>query len=162
MSGQLSSTSLPTPPARIRWARIVGGALLLEVLLVALLTPIGLVFGSPFLEGSTDTTVFLVAVPTGCFVFAAIVSGWLFRQRHLSRCLTRWTARCRRNHALPSAMPRRSRGRAGRDCRLRNAALLGNPGTPNHRRSRRPRVSTGKASDQCFVAMRYNRLAVAR
>ena len=53
--------------------------MLLEVLLVALLTPIGLMFGSPFLEGSTDTTVFLVAVPAGCFVFAAIVSGWLFR-----------------------------------------------------------------------------------
>jgi hypothetical protein len=79
MSSQVSSTLLPTASARISWARIVGGAALLEVLLVALLTPIGLVFGSPFLEGSTDTTVFLVAVPAGCFVFAAIVSGWLFR-----------------------------------------------------------------------------------
>ena len=51
----------------------------MEALLVAVLTPIGLVFGSPFIAGSTDSTVFLIAVPAGCFIGAAAVSGWLFR-----------------------------------------------------------------------------------
>ena len=40
---------------------------------------------------------------------------------------------------------------AGRDCRLRRAALLGNPGTSHHRRSCGPRVSTGKASGVLMI-----------
>ena len=53
----------------IHWMRIVLGALLLEVVLFAVLVPIGFV----------STTVFLVAVPIGCFVFGYIVSRWLLR-----------------------------------------------------------------------------------
>ena len=79
MTSQASSNLDPTVPGRIRWGRIVGGGVLLEVLLFAVLTPVGQVFGSPFTAGSTDSTVFLVAVPAACFVGAAIVSGWLFR-----------------------------------------------------------------------------------
>jgi hypothetical protein len=49
--------------------RIVLGALLLEIVLFAVLVPIGFV----------STTVFLVAVPIGCFVFGYVVSRWVLR-----------------------------------------------------------------------------------
>jgi hypothetical protein len=53
----------------IHWRRIVLGALLLEVVLFTVLVPIGFV----------STTVFLVAVPIGCFVFGYLVTRWLLR-----------------------------------------------------------------------------------
>jgi hypothetical protein len=55
---------------KIHWMRIVLGALLLEVVLFGVLVPISFV----------STTVFLVAVPIGCFVFGYIVSRWLLRR----------------------------------------------------------------------------------
>lgn len=53
----------------IHWMRIVLGALLLEIVLFAVLVPIGFV----------TTTVFLVAVPIGCFMFGYVVSRWVLR-----------------------------------------------------------------------------------
>jgi hypothetical protein len=53
----------------IHWRRIVLGALLLEVVLFTVLVPIGFV----------STTVFLVAVPIGCFVFGYVVTRWVLR-----------------------------------------------------------------------------------
>jgi hypothetical protein len=53
----------------IHWGRVVLGALLLEVVLFAVLVPIGFV----------STTVFLVATPIGCFVFGYLVTRWLMR-----------------------------------------------------------------------------------
>ena len=53
----------------IHWGRIVLGGLLLEVVLFTVLVPIGFV----------STTVFLVAVPIGCFVFGYLVTRWLLR-----------------------------------------------------------------------------------
>jgi hypothetical protein len=53
----------------IHWVRVVLGALLLEVVLFAVLVPISFV----------STTVFLVAVPIGCFVFGYLVTRWLLR-----------------------------------------------------------------------------------
>ena len=55
---------------KINWIRIVLGALLLEVVLFAALVPISLV----------SLTLFLVAVPIACFVFAALVISWLLRK----------------------------------------------------------------------------------
>ena len=52
----------------IRWLRVIGGALSIELLLFALI-PISLV----------NTTAFLIAVPIGCFVFAYLVTKWLLR-----------------------------------------------------------------------------------
>jgi hypothetical protein len=54
----------------IHWRRVVFGALLLEIVLFAVLVPIGFV----------STTVFLVAVPVGCFVFGYLITRWLFRR----------------------------------------------------------------------------------
>jgi hypothetical protein len=53
----------------IHWKRVVFGALLLEIVLFAVLVPIGFV----------STTVFLVAVPIGAFVFGYFVTRWLLR-----------------------------------------------------------------------------------
>jgi hypothetical protein len=51
----------------IHWMRVVLGALLLEIILFAVLVPIGFV----------SATVFLVAVPIGCFLFGYLVTRWL-------------------------------------------------------------------------------------
>ena len=53
----------------IHWIRVVLGALLLELVLFVVLVPIGFV----------NTTIFLVAVPIGCFVFGYLVTKWLLR-----------------------------------------------------------------------------------
>ena len=60
---------------RIHWRRITIAAVLLEVVLVVVLVPIGIVFGEPFIPGSSDTgdyTIFFTAVPVGCFVVGYI------------------------------------------------------------------------------------------
>jgi hypothetical protein len=54
----------------IHWIRVVLGALLLEIVLFAVLVPIGFV----------NTTVFLAAVPIGCFLFGCLVTRWLLRR----------------------------------------------------------------------------------
>lgn len=53
----------------IHWRLVVLSALLLEIVLFAVLVPIGFV----------STTVFLVAVPIGCFVFGYLVTRWLLQ-----------------------------------------------------------------------------------
>jgi hypothetical protein len=53
----------------IHWVRVVLGALLLEIVLFAVLVPISFV----------STTLFLIAVPIGCFVFGYLVTRWLLR-----------------------------------------------------------------------------------
>ena len=53
----------------IHWMRVVLGALLLEIILFAVLVPIGFV----------SATVFLAAVPIGCFLFGYLVTRWLLR-----------------------------------------------------------------------------------
>ena len=53
----------------IRWMRVVLGALLLELVLLVTLVPISFV----------DLTLFLTAVPIGCFVFGYLVTRWVLR-----------------------------------------------------------------------------------
>ncbi|HVZ23445.1 MAG TPA: hypothetical protein VG871_20375 [Vicinamibacterales bacterium] len=48
-------------------------AFLLELVLFAVLVPIGLVYGMPGAGNGNDFTVFFIAVPVGCLVF-----GYLF------------------------------------------------------------------------------------
>jgi len=55
----------------IYWGRVIGGAFLLELILFAVLVPIGAV----------NRSLFLVAVPVGAFVFGYLVSWWVFRKR---------------------------------------------------------------------------------
>jgi hypothetical protein len=72
--------------ATIHWSRIVGGAFLLELVLFLVLIPIGIAFMPP--GGTmTDSTAFLIAVPTGCFVAGAAVSAWILRKVTAQRVL---------------------------------------------------------------------------
>jgi len=52
---------------KIRWMRVVLGALLLEIILFAVLVPISFV----------NATLFLIAVPVGVFAFGYLVTRWL-------------------------------------------------------------------------------------
>ena len=52
---------------KIRWMRVVSGALLLEIVLFAVLVPISFV----------NVTLFLIAVPVGVFAFGYLVTRWL-------------------------------------------------------------------------------------
>jgi len=54
----------------IYWGRVIGGAILLELILFAVLVPIS----------GVNRTLFLVAVPVGAFVFGYFVSWWVFRK----------------------------------------------------------------------------------
>jgi hypothetical protein len=72
---------------KLHWGRILGGAFLLELLLFAVLIPIGLRFGMPGAPGRTDFTVFFVAVPVGCLVAGYAISAWLFRRTVTHRIL---------------------------------------------------------------------------
>jgi hypothetical protein len=67
----------------IRWGRVALAAFLMELLLAIVLTPVGLVFGSPFIAGSggpsPDFTVFFVSVAAGCLVAGALFGRWVAR-----------------------------------------------------------------------------------
>jgi hypothetical protein len=54
----------------IRWFHVIGGALLLEVVLLVTLVPLSFV----------NMTLFLTAVPIGVFVFGYLVSWWILRK----------------------------------------------------------------------------------
>src|SRR5690242_13585237 len=68
------------PDAGIRWARILWTALLLEVALIVVLVPIGVLFGMPGAGNGTDYTVFFVAVPVGCLAFGFLFGMWIGRR----------------------------------------------------------------------------------
>jgi len=84
-------TTTDDPPVAaasgFRWLRIIVAGVLLEFALVAVLVPIGIAFGEPFIEGSSTTgdyTVFFTAVPVACLVFG-YVAGWLVVRRVSAR-----------------------------------------------------------------------------
>ncbi|HEX7797745.1 MAG TPA: hypothetical protein VF456_25460 [Vicinamibacterales bacterium] len=63
----------------IRWIRVIVAGILLEFALVAVLLPIGAIFGAPPGLGANQTgsyTVFLTAVPVACFILGC-VAGWI-------------------------------------------------------------------------------------
>ena len=55
---------------KIRWMRVLLGALLLEIVLFAVLVPISVV----------NATLFLIAVPIGVFAFGYLVTRWLLKK----------------------------------------------------------------------------------
>ncbi|HET9267085.1 MAG TPA: hypothetical protein VFO31_02935, partial [Vicinamibacterales bacterium] len=68
----------------IRWTRVIFAGILLELVLVAVLVPIGAIFGAPPGLGLNQTgnhAVFLTAVPVACFVL-----GWLAGRIVVRRC----------------------------------------------------------------------------
>jgi len=65
----------------IRWIRVVVAGILLEFALVAVLVPIGGIFGAPPGLGRNQTgsyAVFLTAVPVGCLVLGYLAGWWLY------------------------------------------------------------------------------------
>ena len=67
----------------IRWIRAVVAGILLEFALVAVLVPVGAIFGAPPGLGRNQTgnyAVFLTAVPVACFVFGYL-AGWMVVRR---------------------------------------------------------------------------------
>ena len=70
-------------PARLRWGRIVLGALLLEIALLVLLVPVMQVVDHPFSGvANGDYTVFFLAVPVACVVVGFGAGLWT------ARCVT--------------------------------------------------------------------------
>ena len=68
---------------RIRWGRILIGAVLLEAGLIAVAIPLFAVVSNPFVPGaqgtSGDYTMFFVSVALACFAFGALCGWWVAR-----------------------------------------------------------------------------------
>jgi hypothetical protein len=68
---------------RIRWGRVLIGAVLLEAGLIALAVPLLAVVNNPFAAGaqgaSGDFTIFFASVALACFVFGALLGWWVAR-----------------------------------------------------------------------------------
>lgn len=70
-------------PRRIRWGRIVIGAVLLEAALIAAAIPLLGFVANPLAPGaqnaSGDYTIFFVSVTVACFVVGALLGWWVAR-----------------------------------------------------------------------------------
>ena len=73
--------------AGLQWRRILIAALLLEVILFAVLVPLGLAFGMPGAGNGTDYTVFFIAVPVGCLLFGYLSGRWMGKRLASRRVL---------------------------------------------------------------------------
>lgn len=73
----------PTTAQRIRWARLVIGAALLEVALIALAVPLFALVDNPFVPGaeggSGDFTTVYVSISVLCFVVGTLAGAWVAR-----------------------------------------------------------------------------------
>src|SRR5262245_41652252 len=68
---------------RVRWGRLVLAAVLLEIAIIAVAVPVGLLFGNPLATAPNtppvDTTVYYVVVALACFMLGAVFGGWAVR-----------------------------------------------------------------------------------
>ena len=67
---------------RIRWGRIVVGAVLLEAILLVMAAPLMANVANPFVAtggASGDFTIFFVSVAVACFVVGALCGAWVAR-----------------------------------------------------------------------------------
>ena len=76
-----------TERGKLHWGRVVGGAVLLELLLFLVLVPIGLTFGMPGAPNAKDLRIFFIAVPLGCFAGGAAIAAWILRRVESRRSL---------------------------------------------------------------------------
>jgi hypothetical protein len=76
-----------TARRKLHWGRILGGAVLLELLLFVVLVPIGLTFGMPGAANAKDLRIFFIAVPVGCFAGGAAIAAWVLRRVESRRTL---------------------------------------------------------------------------
>jgi hypothetical protein len=69
--------------ANIRWGRIVLAAVLLEIAIIAVAVPVGLVFGNPLSTQPNgppvNTTIYYVVVGLACLVLGAVFGAWAVR-----------------------------------------------------------------------------------
>jgi hypothetical protein len=81
-------TNAPAQPAtamttqRMRWGRIVVGAVLLEAALIVAAVPLLGFVANPFApgaQGAGDFTIFFVSVTVACFVVGALAGWWVAR-----------------------------------------------------------------------------------
>lgn len=72
-----------TPAGRLRWGRIVIGAVLLEAALIAVAVPLLALTANPFVPGvagaSNDFTIFFASVAVACFAAGAFFGWWVAR-----------------------------------------------------------------------------------
>ena len=83
MSATVEHVPAPKSSGGIRWRRVIVAGILLEFALVAVLVPIGAIFGAPSGLGRNQTgdyAVFLTAVPVLCLVFGCL-AGWIAVRR---------------------------------------------------------------------------------
>jgi hypothetical protein len=68
---------------RIRWGRIVLAAVLLEIAIIAVAVPVGLIFGNPLSTGANappaNPTIYYVVVALACLVLGAVFGAWAVR-----------------------------------------------------------------------------------
>ena len=82
MSATVEQPTAKSPSRGIRWTRVIVAGILLEFALVAVLVPVGAIFGAPPGLGSNQTgnyAVFLTAVPVGCFVLGYLAGRMVVR-----------------------------------------------------------------------------------
>jgi hypothetical protein len=68
--------------ARIRWGRVVIGAVLLEAALIVAAVPLLGFVANPFApgaQGAGDFTIFFMSVAAACFVVGALLGWWVAR-----------------------------------------------------------------------------------
>lgn len=83
MANTTIRSDIATPPAGIRWGRIVIGAVLLEAVLIVAAVPLLGFVANPLAPGaqnaSGDYTIFFVSVAVACFVVGALLGWWVAR-----------------------------------------------------------------------------------
>ena len=83
MTNTTAERAIATPANRIRWGRIVIGAVLLEAALIVAAVPMLGFVANPLVAGaasvSGDYTIFFVSVTVACFVVGALLGWWVAR-----------------------------------------------------------------------------------
>ena len=83
MTSTTAGRPTPTIASRLRWGRIVAGAVAIEVLLIAAAIPMFAFFDNPFVEGAGNETAsytpIFVTISAACFVIGALCGHWVAR-----------------------------------------------------------------------------------
>jgi hypothetical protein len=90
MANATVQPGLVTATDRIRWGRVLIGAVLLEAVLLALAIPLLGFVANPFApgaQGSGDFTVFFVSVALLCFAVGTLCGWWVARPLTSKRAL---------------------------------------------------------------------------
>jgi len=83
MANVTAGRPLASAAPGLRWGRIVGGAIAIEVLLIVVAIPLFALLDNPFIEGAGNadgnyTTIF-VAIAVACLLIGALCGRWVAR-----------------------------------------------------------------------------------